>query len=176
MSRLITFISVALAAAAFAAPAALAQSASDQPRVDPLAVSELQGMGYTPAQIQAWTVGPCSQQVKPAACFGPSHGAGLIRPVVDPLAVSYLTGMGLTPAEVQSWTTGACSRAVKDASCFAVFDRGSAPVTTSASTTGFDWADAGIGAGATLGFLLLLGGTTAGLLISRQNRRQIASA
>ena len=43
-----------------------------------------------------------------------------------------------------------------------------------AGSTGFQWGDAGIGAGFTLGIVLLLGGAGAGLLISRQNRRHTA--
>jgi hypothetical protein len=175
MSRVISLVALALVAAAVAASGAQAA----QPKVDPLAVSYLQGQGYTPAQIQAWTVGPCSQQVKPAACFGPTRGAGLIdRKAVDPLAVSYLTGRGLTPAEVKSWTVGACSHATKDASCFAVFDRGVAAVTSSTvgSSGSFSWGDAGIGAGVALGVLLLVGGMGAGLLLSRQSRRREAAS
>ena len=101
------------------------QANPSAPRVDPLAVGYLQGQGYTPAQIRAWTVGACSQASKPAACFGPSRGANLVdrSTKVDPLAVSYLTGRGLSPSEVRSWTVGACSHAVKAASCFAAFDR-----------------------------------------------------
>jgi hypothetical protein len=53
--------------------------------------------------------------------------------------------------------------------------QGGEPASTSspqgASSTGFQWADAGIGAGFTLG-IVLLAGAGAGLLISRQNRRQ----
>jgi hypothetical protein len=174
MSRVITLVVLALVAAAVAASGAQAA----QPRVDPLAVGYLQGQGYTPAQIQAWTVGPCSHQSKPAECFGPTRGAGLVEQKVDPLAVGYLVGQGLTPAEVRSWTVGACSHAVKDASCFAVFDRGAAAVPSSTVDSGasFDWSDAGIGAGVAIGVLLLIGGMGAGLLLSRQNRRREAAS
>jgi hypothetical protein len=41
-------------------------------------------------------------------------------------------------------------------------------------STGFQWGDAGIGAGFTLGIVLLLGGAGAGLLISRRGRHQTA--
>ena len=43
-------------------------------------------------------------------------------------------------------------------------------------STGFQWGDAGIGAGFTLGALLLIGGVGAGLLVSRKNRRRVAHA
>ncbi len=70
-------LALALVAAAVAAPIAQSSSA---PKVDPLAVGYLMGQGFTPSQIQAWTVGACSHQAKPAACFGPSRGA--ISPAV----------------------------------------------------------------------------------------------
>jgi hypothetical protein len=175
MSRVISLIALALAAAAVAASSAGATAAGGSPKVDPLAVGYLQGQGYTPAQIRAWTVGACSHQVKPRACFGPSRGANLeSQPAkVDPLAVGYLIGQGLTPAEVRSWTVGACSHATKDASCFAVFDRGRTVVSSAGGSSGsFDWSDAGIGAGVAIGTLLVLGGMGAGVLLSRQNRRR----
>ena len=42
------------------------------------------------------------------------------------------------------------------------------PTRVEASSSGFDWGDFGIGAGAMLGFALLLGGTAAGLLFGRR--------
>jgi hypothetical protein len=39
-------------------------------------------------------------------------------------------------------------------------------------STGFQWGDAGIGAGFTLGIVLILAGAGAGLLITRHNRHQ----
>jgi hypothetical protein len=223
MIRKSHLLALALVAAAVAAPIAQSSSA---PKVDPLAVGYLIGQGYTPSQIQAWTVGACSHQAKPKACFGPSRGANLSDGAVkvDPLAVGYLIGQGLTPSEVKSWTVGACSHQTKAASCYAVLGAGTAPAkvdplavsyligqgltpdevkswtvgacslqnraascytmfrpTASVSTqvvrsTDFQWGDAGIGAGFTLGVLLLLGGAGAGLLISRKNRRRVAHA
>jgi hypothetical protein len=96
-------------------------------------------------------------------------------PKVDPLAVGYLTGQGLSPSEVTSWTQGACSQPVKDAACFAMF-RSPAVSTQISRSIGFQWGDAGIGAGFTLGALLLVGGVGAGLLVSRKNRRRVAHA
>jgi len=174
MSRIISLLALALVAAAAAAPIAQANP-SGAPRIDPLAVSYLQGQGYTPAQIKAWTVGSCSHQAKPAACFGPSRGANLDRPKVDPMAVSYLMGQGLTPSEVTSWTTGTCSRQSRPASCYAAFQHGRVQPLPAASVTSsgsFDWGDAGIGAGAAVGTLLLLGAMGAGLA---NRRRQAAS-
>ena len=44
-----------------------------------------------------------------------------------------------------------------------------------AGSTVFQWGDAGIGAGFAFGIVLLVGGTGAGLLISRRNGRQQAA-
>ena len=172
MIRKSYLLALALAAAAVAAPIAQASSA---PKVDPLAVGWLIGHGYTPAQVHAWTVGACSHEVKPAACFGPSKGANLAdAATVDALAVGWLIGHSLSPSEVKSWTVGACSHEVKAASCYAILDRAMTPAGSVQVTRsiGFQWGDAGIGAGATLGIIFLLGGAGAGLLISRQNRRR----
>jgi hypothetical protein len=166
----------AYAKPAVAASPAQTSSASGTAKIDPLAVGYLIGHGYTPAQVSAWTVGACSHEVKPAACFGPSKGADLVaRPVkVDPLAVGYLTGRGLSPSEVRSWTVGACSHAVKPASCFAALDDRQASATAATVTVtpsrGFDWADAAIGAGAALGLAL----ASAGALMALHKRRTLA--
>jgi hypothetical protein len=109
MSRKIHLITLALAAAAVAAPSAQANSApSARAKVDPLAVSILRSRGFTPRQIEAWTVGPCSHQLKPAVCFGPSKGAGLasVRAKVDPGRSSASRAKVL------------CSRQVNPAACF----------------------------------------------------------
>jgi hypothetical protein len=92
-------------------------------------------------------------------------------PKVDPLAVGYLIGQGLSPSEVTAWTTGICSHQAKDASCYAMFRSAATSSTQVTGSTGFQWGDAGIGAGFTLGIVLLIGGAAAGLFISRQNRR-----
>lgn len=128
---MITLIALALATAAVVASVAGADTGTQaRTTVDPLAVSYLLGKGYTPKQVEAWTVGACSHEVKPAACFEPSRGANLTEAgaTVDPLAVSYLLGQGLTPSEAASWTVGECSRKVKDASCYAMFGSPAATV------------------------------------------------
>jgi hypothetical protein len=102
-------------------------------------------------------------------------------PKVDPLAVGYLIGYGLSPIQVTSWTTGACSHRAKAASCYAMFKPAWWSSATTSTTkhvtdsTGFQWGDAGIGAGLALGIVLLVGGAAAGLLISRRNGRQQAA-
>jgi len=112
----------------------------------------------------------CSQAANPSGCY---RG----KPFVDPLAVSYLSGMGLTPAQIKDWTVGVCAHAKKPAVCFAPFQHTSASTPTVASSSDFKWGDASIGAAATLGTVLLLGGIGAILVTSRNGRRRtIASA
>ncbi len=161
-----------VAAAAVAAPIAQASSA---PKVDPLAVSYLTGKGLSPSEVKSWTVGACSHQVKAASCYAmlePTATSSAAK--VDPFAVSYLIGKGLSPSEVKSWTIGACSHQAKAASCYAMLEptAAAAASTQLARSIGFQWDDAGIGAGVTLGIILLLGGAGASLVISRQNRRR----
>jgi hypothetical protein len=168
-----SLLALALAAAAVAAPIAQSNSA---PKVDPLAVSYLMGQGLSPSEVTSWTVGACSHQAKAASCYAMFRSAAA-SPKVDPLAVSYLMGQGLSPSEVQSWTVGACSHQLKDASCYAMFKPAAPSSTQVAGSTGFQWGDAGIGAGLTLGIVLLVGGAVARLFLSRHNRsRQPARA
>ena len=160
-------LALAFVAAAVAAPNA---KSSTTPKVDPLAVGFLIGKGLSPSEVTSWTTGACSNRVKPASCYAMLLPAAA-RKAIDPLAVGYLIGKGLSPSEVTAWTTGICSHRVKDASCYAMFRparSGAAQVTDS---TGFQWGDAGIGAGFTLG-IVLLAGAGAGLLITRQHLRQ----
>ena len=99
-------------------------------------------------------------------------------PKVDPFAVSWLMGKGLSPSEVKSWTVGACSQQVKAASCYAMLDRATtvAPAAQAVDSSGFHWVDAGIGAGATLGIILLIGGLGAGPISRHARSRQTARA
>jgi hypothetical protein len=140
---------------------------------DPLAVGYLIGQGLSPSQVTSWTSGACSREVKAGSCYAMFQSTA--APKVDPLAVSYLMGKGLSPSQVKSWTVGACSQRVKDASCYAMFP---SPVASTqvVPTAGFHWGDASIGAGFTLGVVLLLGGAGAGVLISRRGRHQTARA
>jgi hypothetical protein len=147
-------------------------AADGQKPVDPLAVSYLIGRGLSPSQVVSWTSGSCSQQNKPDSCY-----AALEPKPVDPLAVSYLIGRGLSPSEVASWTTGTCSQESRPDSCYAAFAAAPAASTQVSRNVGFQWADAGIGAGFALGIIILLAGAGAGFLISRQSqRRQTAHA
>jgi hypothetical protein len=164
-------LALALVAAAVAAP--IAQSSS-KPKVDPLAVGYLIGQGLSPSQVTSWTTGACSHQVKAATCYAMLHTVAAPKPA-DPLAVGYLIGQGLTPSQVTSWTTGACSHQAKASSCYAMFKPAEASSTPVSDSAGFQWGDAGIGAGFALGIVLLVGGAGAGLLISRRNGRQQAA-
>jgi hypothetical protein len=161
-----SLLALALVAAAVAAPIAQSNSA---PKVDPLAVGYLIGQGLSPSEVTSWTTGACSQAVKAASCYAMLNRSATSTKAVDPLAVGYLTGQGLTSSQVTSWTTGACSHQVKAASCYAMFKSAATSSPQITGSTGFQWGDAGIGAGFTLGIVLLIGGAGAGLLISRKN-------
>jgi hypothetical protein len=52
----------------------------------------------------------------------------------------------------------------------------SAPTIVAVGSTGFAWTDAGIGAAAALGLVLLAGGVVAGLLLARGSRRPLHGA
>ena len=114
------------------------------------------------------------------AAVRPDDGAGMIgvgsvslqsgRVPIDSLAASYLRNMGLTPSQIESWAVGACSHEVKPVECFPP-STSNAPVPPVGSRT-FDWADAGIGAGATLGLVLLLAGLGAVVVTGREYRRR----
>jgi hypothetical protein len=99
------------------------------------------------------------------------------QPKVDPLAVSWLTGQGLSPSEVRDWTVGACSNRVKPTRCYSAFatsagpERAAVPAQAGRSG-GFHWGDAGIGAGATLGILLMLGALGAAFILRKTGRQQ----
>jgi hypothetical protein len=188
MTRKLSFIALALVAAAVAAP--MAQSVTDpngKQAVDPLAVSYLQGQGYSPGEIKVLIgqgdplavsylrdQGLSAAQINAMATGQTSQPA--TRPI-DPLAVSYLRNLGMSQAQIEEWTTGVCAQAVRPAVCsLPVSDLGVAS-TEPTSSAGFSWSDAGIGAGATLGALLLLAGLGGAFVISRQNRRRhVASA
>jgi hypothetical protein len=168
-----SLLALALVAATVAAPIAQSSSA---PKADPLAAGHLRGQGLSPSEVTSWTVGACSHRVKADSCFAMFRSAAA-SPKIDPLAVSYLKGQGLSPSQVQSWTVGACSKQIKDASCYAMFKSAATSSTQVTGSTGFQWGDAGIGAGFALGIVLLVGSAVAGLFLSRHNRsRQPARA
>ena len=171
MSRIVTLIALALATAAVAASVAAADSRDAEPgRLSTRSRSACSSARATPnSRSRPGRSAPARTSRSQPACYGPSKGANLTgaAATVDPLAMSYLIGQGLTPSEVTSWTVGDCSHEVKASSCYAMFKP---TVTPPAATIGFSWGDAGIGAAATLGIVLLLGGLGAAL-ISRHNHR-----
>ena len=96
--------------------------------------------GFSPSQAADWTTGVCSYQVKPGAC--------------------YLTRkQAAAQSQAEAIATGATRIASPPAAVAA------------AGTTGaFSWGDAGIGAAATLGAVMLLLGV--GSVLLRSQRRQ----
>ena len=188
MSRMFHLIALALATAAVAAP--IAQAATDPSGntvADPLAVSYLQGQGMSPGEIKAATEGidPLAvsylrehgfTQAQIQALATGREAQAAASPVFDPLAISYLRGLGLTRAQIDEWTTGVCAQAVRPAVCSLPLSQVGADATVPVASVGFNWGDAGIGAGATLGAVLLLAGIGAMLVTSRHSRRRIARA
>ena len=187
MSRTIKLIALALAAAAVAAPMAQGvENPSGGQAVDPLAVSYLQDQGYSPGQIKVLVgqgdplafsylldkgLSP-AQIVAQATVRSPRETTAM-----DPLAISYLRNLGMNQAQIDEWTTGVCAQAVRPAVCSLPLSAVDTDAVVQESSVGFSWSDAGIGAGATLGLVLLLAGVGGTLVITRQNRRRhVASA
>jgi hypothetical protein len=178
MSRTITLITLALAAAAVAAP--MAQGVEDPSggqAIDPLAVSYLQGQGFSPGEIKV-LVGqgdPLAVSYLRNDGFPQAQVETRATPKpIDPLAVSYLQGQGFSPGEIKVLVGQGDPLAISY-----VRNHGfpQAPTQIVGTSAGFSWSDAGIGAGATLGLVLLLAGVGGALVITRQNRRRhVASA
>ena len=122
----------------------------------------------------------------PAAQAGGNVGdAGLAQGILE-------THFGFSPSRAVDWTTGVCSYADRPGSCYLTTKQAwaqsyaeaqsmgvqslpssPAPVAVSASTA-FHWGDAGIGAAATLGIVLILAGL--GVYLVRGRRRHPAHA
>ena len=178
MSRTITLITLALAAAAVAAP--MAQGVTDpngKQAIDPLAVSYLQGQGFSPGEIKVLV----GQGDPLAVSYLRNDGfpqaqveTRATAKAIDPLAVSYLQNQGFSPGEIKVLVGQGDPLAVSY-----LRNRGfpQAPTQIVGTSAGFSWSDAGIGAGATLGLVLLLAGTGGALVVTRHNRRRhVASA
>jgi hypothetical protein len=187
MTRKLSFIALALVAAAVAAP--MAQGVEDPKggqAIDPLAVSYLQDQGYSPGQIKVLVgqgdplafsylldkgLSP-AQIVAQATVRSPRETTA-----IDPLAISYLRNLGMNQAQIDEWTTGVCAQADRPAVCSLPLSAVGTGAVVQESSVGFSWSDASIGAGATLGLVLLLAGVGGALVITRQNRRRhVASA
>jgi hypothetical protein len=183
MFRKVRFITLALLAAAVAAPVGQA--------TDPLAQSVLRGEGLSASQVKEWTTGVCSHQVKPASCYRSPAQTGDVsianEKPVDPLAVSMLRGRNWSASRIYDWTRGACSEEIKPSSCYLTAAQarlaskrlaesmgGPRPTPSAASAVvepgGFAWGDALIGAAVTSGVLLL--GAAGALALHR--RRGVA--
>jgi hypothetical protein len=173
-------IPLVLAVAAIASPAA--QAANDSPRPESVAtaVGFLAQQGLSQSQIEAWTTGVCSYEVKPSSCYVTPAESKLAS---RRLAEGFLQGTGLAPGQITSFTEGVCSCEVTPSSYYLTHAQTSLASERSAKNlgrsgtsqpaqagVGFDWGDAGVGAGATLGVALLLAGLGASLLISRHNQ------
>ena len=105
MSRTITLIALALAAAAVAAP--MAQGVTDpngKQAIDPLAVSYLQGQGFSPGEIKV-LVGqgdPLGVSYLRNGGFPKAQAdTRATAKAIDPLAVSYLQNQGFSPGEIK---------------------------------------------------------------------------
>jgi hypothetical protein len=85
---------------------------------------------------------------------------------VDPVAAAAVT----SPYKYLGHPTS--QAAVDRVANGAPLEAASTPSPQVAGSTGFQWADAGIGAGFTLGIVLILASAGTGLFVSRQNRRQ----
>jgi hypothetical protein len=148
-------IPLVLVVAAIVSPVAQAANHAPRPESVATAFGFLAQQGLSQGQIEAWTIGVCSSEVKPSSCYVTPAESRLAS---RRLAEGFLQGTGLAPAQVTSLTEGGTSQSAR-------------------VEGGFDWGDAGVGAGATLGVVALLAGLGAALTISRHNhRRQIPSS
>jgi hypothetical protein len=122
----------------------------------------------------------------PAAQAGGNSGdVGLARGILQ-------TQFGFSPSRAADWTTGVCSYGDNPSSCYLSDQQAAAqskaeaqamgvqpipvstPAVTATVTTGFQWGDAGIGAAATLGLVLIL--ASLGGLVLRNRRRPLIHA
>jgi hypothetical protein len=172
-----------LAAVVFAAPIAQANSNSGEVGLA-RGILETQ-FGFSPSRAADWTTGVCSYQVKPSSCYQtPAHAQA--QSVAEAPALGVFRGM--SPQQIQEWSVGVCSYQDKPSSCYLTPKHAAAQSQAEAVAIGatrtasppaglpadtsvpFSWSDAGIGAAATLGFILFLSGLGAALL--RNQRRQ----
>lgn len=131
--------------------------------------------------------------VAAAAIAAPATQAVGSPPKPESLATAsgFLAQQRMPASRIGAWTAGVCSHAVKPGSCYVTPAEATLASERSAEgflgtqsyqsgqpesldRGGFDWADAGIGAGITGGMALLIAALGASLAISRQNHRRPA--
>jgi hypothetical protein len=141
--------------------------------VDPLAVSYLIGRGLSPSQVKSWTVGACSHEIKPASCLAAFETAALAA------AATAAAGAQAQTSPVGQIIRQEDNKAVaREATVLSPVDRilaqergrhndprlfdGASPpvIQVVGSADGFDWGDAGIGAGTAVVLVLLALGAT----------------
>jgi hypothetical protein len=145
--------------------------------------------GFSPSRAVAWTTGVCTYVDKPASCYLTQSQARATS-----LAEAQALGVyrNMAPSQAHDWSVGVCSYADKPSSCYLTpaeataqskalahamgADRLASPASTevTTSTSGFSWGDAGIGAAAMLGLVLLLVGI--GVTIARRRVRTLRHA
>jgi hypothetical protein len=182
ISRLATVLVVA------AVSATIAQAAAG---ANPGSVGLARGVletqaGFSQARAVSWTTGVCSYQDRPASCYLTPANARRTS-IAEARALG--TYRGMTTQQAQDWSSGVCSYQDKPSSCYltpkqaaaqsqALADAMGVPtafpslgVDTPVTSSAFSWGDAGIGAGAALGIVLLLAGLGTTIAL-RQRRRE----
>lgn len=137
ITRLAKIFALALAAAAFAVPAAIAND----------------------GLVDDWFRDPVMvvRDATPAAGVDPATGRPLRESGGAPVAYRSTAGGFQTPAAGVDPASGRPTRE----------SGGAAPVASQQTADGFHWSDFGIGAGAMLGLVLLLAGLSLGALAAR---------
>ena len=169
ITRLAKIFALALAAAAFAVPAAIAndglvddwfrdpvmvvRDATPAAGVDPATGRPLRESGEAPVAYRS-TAGGFQT---PAAGVDPATGRPLRESGGAPVAYRSTAGGFQTPAAGVDPASGRPTRE----------SGGAAPVASQQTADGFHWSDFGIGAGAMLGLVLLLAGLSLGALAAR---------
>jgi hypothetical protein len=168
--RMLRQIALGLAVAAVAAPGAQAMPLDRDGAADATpAASEHQvyGVGATPRDWIEYTAQTDSQIVeRPAPAFRTGQDTRDIVGATEPIVQVY--GVGATPRDWVEYTAQADNPIVeRPAPAFRTSQEPSNPAIV-AEPTGFDWTDAGIGAGFALGIALLAAGTA---LVARRHQK-----
>lgn len=142
--------------------------------------------GFSAGRAESWTSGACSYQERPASCYLTPAQARAVS-VAEATALGAYRGM--TAQQAYDWSVGVCSYADKPSSCYlspteaaaqskalaVAMGVPSVPVAaTTSGSSGFSWGDAGIGAAAMLGVVLLAVGL--GFTYARRRVRSLRHA